>query len=218
MSEDMTPPRDVIPAYLNKWNWGAFFLNWVWGLGNNVYVALLMFIPGINLIMPFVLGRKGNQWAWKNGNWASEADFLRTQKIWSRVGVGFGIGLPVFIVIMLSSAVFMLQNTEPFKVSLERLGRNAEVVAALGEPIELSGWIISGNVSYENDTGAADLTYEVIGPKGEGVIHFAAIFEAENWIVEEFTLTMIPEGRVIDLLQVSNAQKRKAPVIASTET
>ncbi|WP_281405489.1 hypothetical protein [Mesorhizobium sp. B2-6-4] len=24
-----------IPAELDRWNWGAFFLNWIWGIGNS---------------------------------------------------------------------------------------------------------------------------------------------------------------------------------------
>ena len=27
-------PDAVLPSELRGWNWGAFFLNWVWGLGN----------------------------------------------------------------------------------------------------------------------------------------------------------------------------------------
>ncbi|MBT4890616.1 MAG: hypothetical protein HON65_13795, partial [Rhodospirillales bacterium] len=76
-----------LPDHLHKWSWGAFALNWIWGLGNGVYIALLMFVPGVNLVMPFILGAKGNLWAWQKGNWDSEQDFLRTQKIWNRVGV-----------------------------------------------------------------------------------------------------------------------------------
>ena len=53
-----------IPPELDRWNWGAFFLNWIWGIGNSTYIALLMFVPLVNIVMIFVLGAKGSRWAW----------------------------------------------------------------------------------------------------------------------------------------------------------
>jgi len=26
---------EQVPAEIDRWNWGAFLLNWVWGIGNN---------------------------------------------------------------------------------------------------------------------------------------------------------------------------------------
>lgn len=31
----------VVPPELDRWNWGAFLLNWIWGIGNNTFIALL---------------------------------------------------------------------------------------------------------------------------------------------------------------------------------
>ena len=30
-----------IPPEIDRWNWGAFLLNWIWGVGNNTFIALL---------------------------------------------------------------------------------------------------------------------------------------------------------------------------------
>ena len=65
------------------WNWGAFFLNWIWGIGNKTYIALLMFIPFVNIVMLFMLGAKGNEWAWKNREWESVEQFKKVQKAWA---------------------------------------------------------------------------------------------------------------------------------------
>lgn len=94
----------TIPSEIKGWNWGAFLLNWIWGLGNKTYIALLALIPGINLIMAFILGAKGNQWAWKNQKWESIEHFKRAQKQWSVFGwgmlVGFLFGAAVIILIV----------------------------------------------------------------------------------------------------------------------
>jgi hypothetical protein len=73
---------ETIPAEIDRWNWGAFLLNWIWGVGNNTFIALLMFVPFVGLVMPFVLGAKGSRWAWRNGRWDSVEHFKRVQRLW----------------------------------------------------------------------------------------------------------------------------------------
>ena len=76
-----------IPRELDNWSWGAFFLNWIWGLGNSTYIALLMFVPFVNLVMIFILGARGNAWAWKNRQWRDVEHFKRVQKAWALWGL-----------------------------------------------------------------------------------------------------------------------------------
>ena len=82
--------EEAIPAEINRWNWGAFLLNWVWGVGNNTFIALLTLIPFFGLIVPFVLGAKGSAWAWRNGRWDSVEHFKRVQRLWAIWGVAIG--------------------------------------------------------------------------------------------------------------------------------
>jgi len=80
--------RDAaVPAEIDRWNWGAFLLTWIWGIGNNTYIALLSFIPFVNLVMLFVLGIKGSAWAWKNKRWESVEHFKSTQRKWAIAGL-----------------------------------------------------------------------------------------------------------------------------------
>lgn len=76
-----------VPAEIDRWNWGAFFLHWVWGVGNNTLVALLALLPGVNLVMPFVLGLHGSKWAWQNKHWESIEEFRTVQRKWAQAGV-----------------------------------------------------------------------------------------------------------------------------------
>jgi hypothetical protein len=89
----MTDPRvhnesRAVPPEIDRWSWGAFLLNWIWGVGNNTFIALLTLIPlfGI-LIMPFVLGAKGSGWAWRNGRRDSVEHFKRVQRSWAIWGI-----------------------------------------------------------------------------------------------------------------------------------
>ncbi|MCJ7808381.1 MAG: leucine-rich repeat domain-containing protein, partial [Dehalococcoidia bacterium] len=89
-----------IPIEIRGWNWGAFFLNWIWGVGNSVWIALLCLIPFVSFIMRFVLGAKGNEWAWQNRKWDSIEHFKRTQRKWGWWGLGITVGLIVYYSIL----------------------------------------------------------------------------------------------------------------------
>lgn len=78
-----------------KFNWGAFFLTWIWGLFNNTYITLIVlpicFIPKIGSLLVFFLaiyfGMQGNKWALKNKKYKSKLSFLKNQKIIAIVGL-----------------------------------------------------------------------------------------------------------------------------------
>jgi hypothetical protein len=95
---------------VKKWNWGAFWMNWIWGLGNSTYIALLGIIPIVNIVMAFVLGAKGNSMAWKNKKWESEEQFTRVQGLWSAFGWGFFAGCAVVLVIVIIALAITFNN------------------------------------------------------------------------------------------------------------
>lgn len=79
-------------AELRKWNWGAFLLSWIWGIGNRVWISLLALIPVVGLVMMFVLGFKGNRWAWERKEWRDIAHFHSTQRKWAIAGLAWTVG------------------------------------------------------------------------------------------------------------------------------
>ncbi len=91
-----------IPQEIKQWNWGAFFFNICWGLGNRTYLPLLCIIPGFNLFWIFVCGYKGNEWAWKNGNYKDVETFMAVQETWNRAG------LMNFIIAAILNAIILL--------------------------------------------------------------------------------------------------------------
>jgi hypothetical protein len=78
---------DAIPDGIKGWSWGAFFLNWIWAIGNRTWIGLFAIVPYVGFIMAIVLGFKGREWAWKNKEWESIEHFNRVQKKWSFWGV-----------------------------------------------------------------------------------------------------------------------------------
>lgn len=78
---------DDIPQEARRWNWGAFWLSWIWGIGNRVWISLIAIIPAANLIMSIILGIKGSEWAWKTGRFSSIEQFQAVQKKWAVWGL-----------------------------------------------------------------------------------------------------------------------------------
>ncbi|OYT90748.1 MAG: ribonuclease G [Burkholderiales bacterium PBB3] len=90
--------ESIVPEEIKGWNWGAMLMNWVWGLFNGTFIALLMFVPFVNFVMFFMLGAKGNEWAWRNKKWDSVEHFKSVQRKWAIAGLvilvlGVGAGV-----------------------------------------------------------------------------------------------------------------------------
>jgi len=80
--------------------------SWIWGIVNHVWIAFVVFVlPGI---WNFVLGAKGNEWAWKAKQWESIDAFKKHQKAWKPwaiilfiLGLLSVVGYGIFIIILI---------------------------------------------------------------------------------------------------------------------
>ncbi|HEX8832934.1 MAG TPA: hypothetical protein VF719_01975 [Abditibacteriaceae bacterium] len=79
--------QSVLPAELKGFSWAAFLMNGIWSIGHNTWIGLISFVPYVGFIMAFVLGFKGNEWAWQNRKWDSIEHFKKTQRVWTIWGV-----------------------------------------------------------------------------------------------------------------------------------
>ena len=106
----LTEPKPI-PPEIDRWNWGAFLLSWIWGVGNNTFIALLALIPIFGqLVMPFVLGAKGSRWAWRNGRWDGVEHFKRVQRQWAIWGAIIWLGSIVLFGGGLGAGYYRLQT------------------------------------------------------------------------------------------------------------
>ncbi len=103
----------VVPAEVKAgFNWGAFFLHWIWGIGNNVWISFVVLV--LPVIWNIYLGVKGNELAWLNREWASVQQFKETQYVWSRWGwIIFVISLMLTIVFWSIVGAFVLAVIGP---------------------------------------------------------------------------------------------------------
>jgi hypothetical protein len=98
------------PPELAGWNWGAFFMGWIWALGMSNVISFLLcfFLSGIGNI---IIGIKGNEWAWSSRKFDSVEQFRAVQHTWAVWGVVLFIisilisgGILLFTVLLAGSA------------------------------------------------------------------------------------------------------------------
>jgi hypothetical protein len=189
----------TVPAEIDGWNWGAFLLNWIWGIGNNTFVALLMFVPFVNIIMPFVLGAKGSAWAWRNRHWESTEAFKAVQRKWALWGF-VTTGLFMLLFVGLFVAVFAsLKGSDAYKMTVRALNSSQEATQVLGEPV--STGMPSGSIRVSGPDGEANLSFSAEGPAGNGTVYVRATKSLGQWRLDDAVLEDSSSGRRIDLLK-----------------
>ena len=109
-----SPVLDIVSK---KFNWGAFMLNWIWGLGNKTFITLIIFPVSLAAYIPFVgwlitlgcsiwFGIKGNEWAWQNKRWQSIEHFHSVQKKWAIGGV-IAFFVQILLIALVCVAMFI---------------------------------------------------------------------------------------------------------------
>lgn len=200
----------AIPAEIDRWNWGAFLLNGLWGIANNTPVALLTFLPLVGFVMPFVLGAKGSAWAWRNRHWDSVEQFKRVQRSWAIMGAVFWIAMIALLASLFSGLFFLLDHSEAYRLSISRLKASAEAADALGTPISTSPPL--GSISFNGTSGRAVLTFSASGPKAAGRVFVEAFKTGGVWSLKTLVLRVEGTGRVINLLRPSIAELERSPL------
>lgn len=107
------PVNDSLEYELNKFNWGAFLVTWIWGIGNKVWISLivlpLILIPKVGIFCLFFcsfwLGFCGNKLAWENNKWEDIEQFKNSQIKWTKIGII--ITLSIILMQVLSTGLFL---------------------------------------------------------------------------------------------------------------
>ena len=151
------PDSPVLDVVAKRFNWGAFLLTWIWGLGNRTYITLLVFVGVILGIIPFIgwliplglsiwFGIKGNTWAWQNKKWKSVEHFHEVQKKWAIGGIIvsliFSVVVPIIVFCMIMPILFTdtteLQNSTDIKMTVSELNQSVLMNEALNNKCDLS--------------------------------------------------------------------------------
>lgn len=186
-----------LPAELRGWNWGAFLLHWIWGIGNNTLIAFLVFVPLVGFVMPFVLGAKGSEWAWRNRRWESPEAFRKTQRTWAIWGAVSWLAVIALCVVLFVGIQAALKGSDAYRLGADLVRQDARVTALTGTPIETG--IPTGSVKVNGPNGTASLAFSVQGPRGSGTLYLEAIRELGQWHVQRAQFAPDGGGARIDL-------------------
>lgn len=191
-----------IPPELDRWNWGAFLLNWIWGIGNNTYVALLTLVPLFGFIMPFVLGAKGSSWAWRNGRWDNAEHFRRVQRAWAKWGVIVWLAAGALFASIFVGVFSLLTHSEAYQLGVTKLQANPAAVSVLGTPI--TAGTPTGSVRVvAGGSGSAVLSFSAKGPRAAGTVYLEAVKRDGAWSLTRLVLQLDGRDEVIDLINAA---------------
>jgi hypothetical protein len=200
-----------IPAELDRWNWGAFFLNWIWGIGNSTWIALLALVPFVGLFMMIVLGLRGSRWAWRNRAWRDAEHFRKTQRAWAIAGLAIWlavIGAATALVVSIPTA---MKNSEAYAMTMEAVRASPEVLEALGNDVD-SGFWVGGSLNIQaGGTGEARLSIPLSGSKASGTAVSHAIRFGGRWSMRLIVVTVEGSETPIVLLNEDGVAVPGAP-------
>lgn len=101
-----------IDKELEKWNWGAFFCTWLWGIFHRMYWPLLILvvaaIPYLGQVCSIGLcvymGLKGSRIAWDSGKYKDFESYKNAQRNWAIAGL-------IWFIISVSASAFLVYTT-----------------------------------------------------------------------------------------------------------
>ena len=114
-----------------------------------------------------------------------------------------GVLLFVLFIGAIFAVVFgSIRSSEPFRHALQVASHDPRALSMLGGTVK-PGWLVSGNISVQNDSGQADLSIPVQGPTHKGTIHVVAKKSEGEWTYDKLMLEVDDSPERVDLLQPS---------------
>jgi hypothetical protein len=115
----------------------------------------------------------------------------------------------IVLIVALIGGIFVLamgtmKSSDAYTQAMARVQADPQVADKLGRPVT-PGWFISGNVNVNGDSGDANLSIPISGPKGKGKIYVEAKKSAGTWQFETLQVEVVGQPGRIDLLQETQA-------------
>ncbi|WP_323003751.1 cytochrome c oxidase assembly factor Coa1 family protein [Denitromonas sp.] len=189
----------MVPGQIDRWNWGAFLLNWIWGIGNKTYIAFLMFVPLVNIVMALMLGLKGSAWAWRNKRWDSVEQFRVVQRKWAYWALGLYAAMIALSVGLFFAVTALMAKSPAYTAAVERLQANEDVVRIVGQPMSFGS--PSGGINSSGPSGSAELRFSVEGPAGSGTAFVEASERMGAWQIDGMVFEDAASGDRLSLTQ-----------------
>ena len=96
-----------------------------------------------------------------------------------------------------------VKSSDLYQEAMIKTRSNAAVVREMGEPIE-TGWLVSGSINVNGNSGNADLKIPISGPKKSGALYAMAVKKQGKWDFSSLEVEIEGEGKRINLLTPSS--------------
>ena len=115
--------------------------------------------------------------------------------------------LPIFGVL---GGFFWFSRSEAAKVAIAAAKSSPALAERLGKPVE-AGWLVSGSIGIDKDSGHAELTIPISGPKGSGTIYTEQTKQAGVWHFKVLQFRDAGGSHKLDLLAADSKPQQVAP-------
>lgn len=225
---------------LTRWNWGGFFLTWIWGISNRTYLGFsvfLAFIISATLKAIFInyLPILANDAVFlilniltfafviaihvlhglKGTRWSWQRIHWASVTHFKRAQLTWGIiGLVVWIICigLFSYTAIQVTHSKVFNQSVYNAQHNQELQQQIGKPITVSLWSVRGGIYFTGKRKQAYFKYTVEGSKGEAQVVTLAVKQSGQWYLMLQKAVVPQAGK--DNLQLSlfgSVQVKRAP-------
>ncbi len=132
---------------------------------------------------------------------------MQPQESWARrhwkglvtLAVALVVGTVIAVVVgAVALVMWSVRQSDVIRMAVEQAQKNPAVVAELGTPIK-PGWFISGSMNVENDSGTANFTVPIHGPRQEAKLHLDARKRRGEWTFNSLSVKM-HDGREIEVV------------------
>jgi hypothetical protein len=140
--------QSVVPEEIKRWNWGAFCLHWIWGIGNRVWITFLILIPGfisgmINAVI--IIARMPQMMSSMTAS--RPPNFIALNEIspsqWILYGANFVIQIGFMIVFGIKGSEWAWRNRF-FEGGVEQFREVQRIWAIWGIILLIVGWTLGG--------------------------------------------------------------------------
>ena len=208
---------------LKRWNWGAFFLTWVWGIGNRTYLGFIVFLvviamatikailinylpalthsflfPLLDILTLLLIVAVHLLHGLYGSRWSWQNKEWANPRSFKKAQIVWAVvGLFAWVVFISSFiAIFSaVTNSKTYQESVNIAKFSPMLQLQIGEPITVSPWTTRGGVHVAGKAGRAYYKFKAVGPNGDAVITVVAIKDQGQWSIQE-ELAVVPHDKI----------------------
>ena len=93
----------------------------------------------------------------------------------------------------------IMRSSDAYKTAVQKAENSPDVAERIGRPLKV-GWLASGSINVTDDSGDADLSIPISGPRGKGHIEVSAKKKHGKWTYQTLEVDVDGSDIAIPLL------------------